>query len=452
MFTVFRRELSQLVRLASPLLAAQIFTTGMGVVDTVMSGNYHADDLAAVAVGNSIWLPIYLFLCGLMIASTSMVARYHGARQPQQIVETVQQSLWLAMLVAALAMVLLCNVEPLLRLMQAEERLISISSDYLAAVAVGAPGAALFASLRAFSEGMGRTYPFMFASLLAFLLNIPLNYALIYGRWGMPEMGGAGCGWATAFSLWVQALVVLAYTSKPARYDLVRWYTGLRWPQPARIWAIARLGVPIALAVFAEVSIFSVIALMLVPLGTLAVASHQIALSTSYLIFMLPLSLAQALTIRVGYFLGQQRQSHANAVAVTGVVASILLALISMSLLLLFRHTVVDWYTTDPEVHLLAAGLFVWMACYQLPDHIQVSCNAILRGYQDTRVPLGLVLICYWLIALPLGYGAGVAGWFGEPMAAAGFWLALLVGLTGSCLLLGGRLLWLSRQPLRPHA
>nr|WP_279537078.1 MATE family efflux transporter [Aestuariicella hydrocarbonica] len=429
-------------------MAAQLLVTGTSAVDTLMAGRYHANDLAAVAIGSGIWLPMYLLISGLLIATTSMVARYHGAGDHTSIVSTVQQSIWLALATAVPCVFLLLHTETLLVWLAVDRSFASITEGYLTAVAFGLPGAAIYSSLRSFTEGMGRTKPFMLSSFVAFLVNIPLNYGLIYGRWGLPELGGAGCGVATAVSMWLQVGVMWWFTSRPECYEGIQLFQ--RWLRPdwLKIGQIARLGLPISIAVFAEVSIFSAIALLLAPLGALVVASHQIALSVSHLIFMFPLSLSQAITIRVGYFLGRNQQPLANFVVRTGVLASGLLALTTMTLILTFRHSIVSWYTTDIEVQAVAAGLFVWMAIYQFPDQIQIASNAALRAYQDTRIPLALILLSYWGVAIPLGITLARTEWLGPPMAAQGFWVALVVGLSLTAVLLGARLYRIARRPL----
>lgn len=444
----FFAEFKYLWRLASPLLAAQLLSTGLGAVDTLMAGRYAANDLAAVAVGSGLWLPVFLLITGLLIATTSMVARFYGAGDRGAIVTTVQQSIWLSLMVAAPCMVLLFNIDFALRWLSVDEAFAGITKNYLSAVAIGLPGAAIFSSLRSFTEGMGRTKPFMISSLVAFLVNIPLNYALIYGRWGFPELGGAGCGWATTVSMWSQVLVLYWFTSRADRYEGIRLFAHFQWPNGKKIRQIARLGMPISLAVFAEVSIFSAIALLLAPLGALVVASHQIALSVSHLIFMLPLSLSQAITIRVGYFLGRKQQDLANFVVRTGVLSSGMLALSTMTVILSFRHTIVGWYTTDVELQAVAAGLFVWMAIYQFPDQIQIASNAALRAYQDTRKPLAMILLSYWGVAIPLGISLARTDWWGEPLAAEGFWIALVVGLSLTAVLLSSRLIRIARRPV----
>jgi len=444
----FFTEIKQLLRLAAPLLAAQLLSTATGVVDTIMSGHYHANDLAAVAVGNSLWLPLFLLVSGMLIATTSMVARFHGAGDKQAIVTTTQQSIWLALIAALVAAVALMNVGPVLVWLGLEPELIRITDGYLYAVAFGFPAAAIFNGLRGFTEGMGRTKPYMISSLLAFLANIPLNYALIYGVWGLPEMGGVGCGWATAMSMWMQVLVLLWFTSRPKKYAGIRLYRRWQKPQLLEMRKVFSLGFPIAIAVFAEVSIFSAIALLLAPLGALVVAGHQVALSVSHMIFMLPLSLSQAITIRVGFFLGRGEQQQANAVARTGIMGAALLSMFTMTMILCFRETIVAWFTSDVEVQLLAASVFVFMAVYQFPDHVQIAANAALRAYHDTRVPLLLILLAYWVVALPLGYILARTDWLVEPIAAQGFWIGLLVGLAITGVLLTLRLYKIASRPM----
>lgn len=445
-------EFKHLVRLAAPLLTAQLLVTGTSTVDTIMAGNYHANDLAGVAIGSSVWMPLYLFISGLLIATTSMVARFHGAEETKSIVNTVHQSVWLAMAISVVCMLVLFNADILLAWMSVEAEFAVITDGYLNAMAFGAPGAVLFGCMRAFTEGMGRTKPFMISSALAFLLNIPLNYVLIYGEWGFPELGGVGCGWATAFSMWFQVLVLGWFVSRTRKYNKVALLRGWQKPDIAKIKSIANLGLPIALAVFAEVSIFSMVALLLAPLGAVMVAGHQIALSASHLIFIFPLSLSQAVTIRVGYYLGRKQQLRANLVARTGIGAAGLMALGSLSLILTFRETVVGFYTQDATVQAVALSLFLWMAIYQFPDHIQIAANASLRAYQDSRIPLMLILLCYWGIALPLGYILAHTDWLMPAQGAQGFWMALVVGLTGTAVLLGGRLLVIARIPVKTAA
>lgn len=449
MKTSYPHELKYLIRLAMPLLAAQLLTTATGVVDTIMAGRYHSSDLAAVAIGNSFWLPLFLLITGLLIGTTSMVARYHGARQPEAIKTVVQQSVWLSLALSGLCIVVLLNAGALLDWMEVSADFAEIAQRYLVAISFGFPAIALASTMRSFTEGMGRTKPYMMGALVAFLANIPLNYGLINGVWGLPELGGEGCGWATAASMWLQALVLWLYTSKSKNYQGIQLFSRWQKPNLAEIIKISRLGFPIAFAVFAEVSIFSTIALLLAPLGAVVVAGHQIALTTSHLIFMLPLSLSQAITIRVGHFLGKGQQRLANFVVAVGISSALCLGLITATSILVMRHTIIGWYTTDAVVQAGAVALFFWMAIYQIPDHIQISANASLRAYQDSRIPMVMILFAYWGIAIPAGFILARTQWLGEPMAAEGFWIGLLLGLTVTAICLAGRLLLIANRPLK---
>lgn len=448
MKTSFVHELKHLVQLAMPLLAAHLLTTATGVVDTVMAGRYHSNDLAGVAIGNSFTLPLFLLISGLLIATTSMVARYHGAGQKEAIKTVVQQSVWLSLALSGLCILVLVNAGILLGWMEVNADFTDIAQRYLIAVAFGYPAIAVASSLRAFTEGMGLTRPYMLGALVAFFANIPLNYGLINGLWGFPELGGEGCGWATAASMWLQALILVLFTARPQYYQGISLFSNWKMPNFSEIAKVARLGFPIAFAVFAEVSIFSTIALLLAPMGAIVVAGHQIALTTSHLIFMLPLSLSQAITIRVGYFLGQGEQALANFVVRVGISSAIGLALTTSLSILAFRHLLVGWYTNDTTVEAAAVTLFFWMALYQIPDQIQIAANASLRAYQDTRVPMVMILLAYWGIALPLGFILARTTILVEPMAAEGFWIGLLVGLTATALFLSARLIRVARRPL----
>ena len=443
------RELKSLIRLATPLLVAQSLTTGTGVVDAMMSGHYSAKALAAVAVGNSLWLPLYLLIAGMLIATTTMVARFHGAKQPHNIVTAVQQSIWLALLLSLVTVLLLRNSEALLIVAGVEPDILPIADGYLTAFSWGMPAAAIFNGLRGYSEGMGRTRPYMLSSLIAFLINIPMNYALIYGAWGFPELGAVGCGWATAISFWVQVLILLGFTLSKTRFDGIDLYARWQAPLLSEISKITRLGTPIALAAFAEVTIFSLIALLVARLGTEIIAGHQIALSASHMIFMLPLALSQAVTIKVGFYLGQGNQGRANQIVAVGLFSALLLSMSTMSAILLFRETVISWYTQDATVTLIALSLFFWMAIYQLPDHLQIIGNASLRAYHDTRFPMLLILIAYWGICLPIGYYLGLTNLLSpQPLAAEGFWIGLAIGLSTACCFLLPRLWIISQRPL----
>lgn len=439
LFSRWKREAKQLFQLSLPILIGQLAITGMGVTDTIMAGNYRATDLAAIAIGQSFWLPTFIFFVGFFNATTTLIAHHHGAKNTEKISRLFLQSLIWAILFIPLGVLFLTNSDQLISLLKLEEALFVICRDYLFALAFGFPAAIIFLSIRGLSEGMGETRPIMLIQLIIFLCNIPLNYGLIYGKWGLPTMGGVGCGVATALVLWLQCLCGFILLNKhPLLKSLLVFQQTLR-PHKETLLKLWRLGLPIAFTFLAEVLLFSVIALIIVPLGAEVIAGHQIALSVSAITFMLPLSMGMAITIRIGQKLGGKQQKQANIAFIVGLSVMLATALLSMTAIFSLRALLATAYSNDPVVINIASGLLFFTAIYQIPDAIQIGMTSALRGYQDTRIPLTIVLIAYWVISVPVGWSLCFGKWGNEPYGAAGMWLGLVVGLSCAAVFQGLR-------------
>jgi len=435
-----RSELKQLLVLAVPIMIAQLSYAAMGFVDTVMSGRVSARDLAAVALGNSLWVPVFLLMTGTLLATTPKVAQRYGAQKHTEIAPLVHQALWLALLIGGLCGMALWNAEPVLILMQVEPSLIEPSMGYLRAIAWGFPAIALFHVLRCYSDGLGLTRPTMVLAVLGLLLNIPLNYIFIYGKLGLPAMGGVGCGWATSLVMLATLLGMLGWVSYAQHYRSSRLLRQFQWPQLAVIRRLLSVGLPIGISVFAEASIFAVIALLIGSMGATMVAGHQIALNFSSLVFMIPYSLGMAVTVRVGHALGAGSSRDARFAAGVGMAVALIYACISSSAMLLMREQIALIYTSNQTVIALAASLLVYAAVFQFSDAIQVTAAGALRGYQDTRITMLITLFAYWGIGLPVGYSLGLSEHFEVMSGPVGLWQGLVVGLTSAAVLLGIRL------------
>lgn len=442
-------EVRALLGLAFPIIISQVATTAMGFVDAVMAGRVGPRDLAAVALGNSIWIPVFLLMLGILLATTPKVAQRFGANSHQEIGPIVRQALWLALITGLCAAFILLAAEPLLHLMNVAPDLIEPCMGYLHGIASGMPAAGLYCVLRNFSDGLGSTRPSMVLGLCALALNIPINYVFIYGHLGVPAMGGVGCGWATAIVMWFMALGMVAWTWRGAVYQSSRVYSHFEWPQWAIIKRLLSVGLPIGIAVFAESSIFAVIALLIGSLGATVVAGHQIALNFSSLVFMIPYSLGMAITVRVGQALGRQQPREARFVAGVGMGTALVWACISASLILLLRQQIATVYTADLMVIEVATMLLMFAALYQFSDVIQVTAAGALRGYQDTRVTMILTLFAYWGIGLPVGYALGLTDWLGPANGPSGLWQGLIVGLTCAALMLSVRLTRSAKKRIR---
>ena len=289
------KEARSLLTLSLPLVIAQASQTAMGVADTVMAGRVSATDMAAVAIGTSIWLSVILFAHGLLLALTSVVTQLNGAGRHEHIAHQVQQGFWLALILSVLVMGVLYNSQFLISRMRDIDPLLAQKAiGFLHAIMWGVPGYLFFQVLRNQCEGLSRTSPGMVIGCVGLVVNIPINYVFIYGKLGVPALGGVGCGIATASVYWVMLLLMAGYV----RYaSFLRGILPQKWiiaPDWKTLKHLTELGLPIAMAMFFEVTLFAVVALLVFPLGIVAVAGHQVALNFSSLAFILPMSLSVA--------------------------------------------------------------------------------------------------------------------------------------------------------------
>ena len=441
-------EARQLLALAIPVMIAQVAQTSMGFVDTVMAGGYSATDMAAVAIGTSVWLPAILFGHGLLLAMTPVIAQLNGSGRRERIHHQVRQGFWLAGFVSILIMVVLWNAGYIIGSMHNIDPLLAEKAvGYLRALLWGAPGYLFFQVARNQCEGLAKTKPGMVIGFLGLLVNIPVNYIFIYGHFGMPELGGVGCGVATAAVYWFMFFTMINWTRRARSMRDIRNTEVQSKPDFAVLLRLSQLGLPIALALFFEVTLFAVVALLVSPLGIVDVAGHQIALNFSSLMFVLPMSLAAAVTIRVGYRLGQGSTLDAQVAARTGLGVGVSIAVFTALFTVTLREHIALLYNDNPEVITLAAQLMLLAAVYQISDSIQVIGSGILRGYKDTRSIFFITFTAYWVLGLPSGYILALTDLVVDRMGPAGFWVGFIIGLTAAAILMMLRMRFLQRQP-----
>ncbi|EOZ1360937.1 TPA: MdtK family multidrug efflux MATE transporter [Enterobacter hormaechei] len=441
-------EARQLLALAIPVIVAQVAQTAMGFVDTVMAGGYSATDMAAVAIGTSIWLPAILFGHGLLLALTPVIAQLNGSGRRDRVAHQVRQGFWLAGFVSVLIMIVLWNAGYIIRAMHnIDPALADKAVGYLRALLWGAPGYLFFQVARNQCEGLAKTKPGMVMGFIGLLVNIPVNYIFIYGHFGMPELGGVGCGVATAAVYWVMFGSMLTYIKHARSMRDIRNDTTFSTPDWSMLTRLTQLGLPIALALFFEVTLFAVVALLVSPLGIIDVAGHQIALNFSSLMFVLPMSLAAAVTIRVGFRLGQGSTLDAQTAARTGLGVGVCMAVCTALFTVLLREQIALLYNDNPEVVTLASHLMLLAAIYQISDSIQVIGSGVLRGYKDTRSIFFINFIAYWVLGLPCGYILALTDLVVDRMGPAGFWMGFIIGLTSAAIMMMLRMRFLQRQP-----
>lgn len=449
MFTSQRRnEIRILLQLGGPIMVAQLAQTAMGFVDTLMAGRYSAQDLAAVALGSSIWIPLYLACQGVLMATTPLVANQVGRNNTASTARTLHKGFAVALGLILLSLLVLRNADMILGLMDVETALEDKTIAYLDAISWGFPAFMLYQVIRSYSEGFGKTRPVMKIAILGLLANIPLNYIFIYGKLGLPEMGAEGCGWATALVMVLMLATGLLYIDRSSTFAPLQLLRKFHRPQLRPAIDFLKLGIPIGISLLIEASMFSVIGLLLADKGEQVIASHQITLSFTGLSFMIPLSIAMAITIRVGQLQGAGNGQGARFSAFTGIGMTLACAILSSTFMLSLPEFIASWYTTESALITAAASLILIAALFQFSDAIQVACAGALRGYKDTFVPLTMVFAAYWVVGLPAGILLGRTDTFVPPMGAAGFWIALVIGLTIGAILLLYRLRIIARRHL----
>jgi len=437
----FKAESRLLIKLALPILFAQLALTGLGVVDTIMSGRVGTNDLAAIGLGTNIMLPVFIFATGILLAITPIVSKANGKHDKESISLFLYQGLWLSIPLGFAALIVLMNLEWLLSLLGLNTEVYRLTQEYLFYIAFGMPGVALYQALRFFWEGLGKTLPTMWISFFALLINIPLNAIFIYGYGPVDPMGAAGCGVASAIVMWAMFFVGLAYVMKDR---VLNQYLGattnlkFNWQQGAK--PILSLGIPNSFALLFEIGMFSFITLFIASLGTAIVAAHQIAINFTSLMFMVPLSLGMALTVRVGLGYGKNNKQQVSTTILTGVIWASCLGIILGLMSYLLRIEIVSLYSFDHEVIAIASTLLIYAAMYQIFDAIQVSSAGSLRGFHDTKVTMWVTLVSYWGIGLGLGYLFTFTDFIVPSMGVEGFWLGIVLGLILASILLSLRL------------
>jgi MATE family multidrug resistance protein len=435
-----RREISSLWKLAWPVLIGQLANVGMGVADVAMTGHTSADELAAVSLGASVWGIILVTVTGIMMAVNSIVAHDVGAGALDKVPHTVRQALWTSLGVG-LVSALLANVATLVfDYLYLSEHVHHQASLFVHIISIGLLPLAAYRALYGYSTSINQTKPVMVIALLGLVFNVFVNWLLVFGNWGFPAMGGVGCAVATGLCMWLMLAAMLLWIRFAPAYRATYPFTHWEWPHWPEIRSTLRLGLPIGVTYFAEVSAFGAVSLLVARYGVVEVSAHQIALNFSSLTFMVPLSFGIALITRVGQSMGEGDAVRARFVAWVGVGMSLAFGVLSALLMVLFRHQIAAAYTSDPAVRVLCAYLLVYAALFQLSDATQVATSSAIRGYKVTRQPMQIQLLAFWGFALPLGCWLGL----GHDMAAAGFWIGLTIGLTVAAVLLSWSLKRLS--------
>lgn len=442
-----RKELGVLGRLAAPMILAQVTQMGMGVADTIMAGQVSAVDLAGVALGGNFYWPLLLLLSGTLMSLTPTISQLHGRGRQAEAGEAFRQALWVAAAGAVLMILVLHNVEPVYHLVGVDPRAIPVAVAYLQAVSFGVVPLLGYFCLRFLCEGMSWTLPAMWIAGGALALKIPLNYLFIYGAFGIEGMGGVGCGWASAIVITGQMLVMVVVVSR-SRIRVTGAMSRFSRPDLRAIGRLVKLGLPIGITNFMEIGMFAIVTLLIGRLGAEAVAAHMIAANVGGMMFMVPMALGMAVSIRVGFNVGTGDLPAARRSGWVAIGLSLGFAALAAVFVYGLRGSIAGLYSSDPVVLMLAVDLLLFVAVFQLFDDSQVTALGALRGFKDTRATMWIAMLSYWGVGLPVGVALGF-GWIslGGLDGVRGFWTGLVAGLGVAAIVLTLRFRWLSGRP-----
>lgn len=446
---LIRRECRATLKLAIPLMAGQLSQMLLGLADTLMIGRVGTIELAAVAFANSILHLPLMFGIGLVMAVSVRVSQARGAQNPAGARSALRNGLYLSLGLGALIILGSAGLLPLLDQFRQDPGVIAVVPDYFMLLAASMGPALMAMAIKNHADAMSRPWPALWIMFGGVILNIGLNALLIFGQWGLPAMGLEGAGLATLLARITTLVALLAWCLHTAP-DYREWLPQrwLRGPEWSTLQDLLKIGTPTGLHLLAEVGAFVLATLMVGALGAVALASHQIAISMAAFVFMVPMGLGMALTVRVGEAWGAQRHSELPGIFLTGWGLMALFASSSVLALTLFNREIAALFTTESAVLDLAAGLLLIAGIFHFSDALQIVSTSLLRGLDDVRVPAAMVFGVYWLIALPLG-GLLTFGWgWGAP----GIWWGLTLGLTLAGVALSWRAFQKGMLPIRPQA
>lgn len=437
-----RDKLRRLLSVMLPIICTQIAIMGMNFFDASMSGQAGDVDLAGAAIGGNIWMPIQTGISGILMAAMPLVANLLGAGEKEKITVVVRHGLVLALGFALLVLGSgIAFLPHFLQGMGLAPEVYHVALWYLAGLGLGVVPFFMITPLRSLVDTLGYTHLTMRIYLLALPINACLNYVLIFGKLGLPRLGGVGAGVASGLTFWL-LLAIFAWVV--SRLEPFKSYHIFGFVRPVYSWLkeYLRIGVPMGISIFMETSIFGVVALFIAKFGTETIAAHQAALNFSSLIYMLPLSFSLALTIVVGVEYGAKNYQGARDYVTIGLQTSLGIAGFYMLAEYFLREQIAFIYTNNVEVVALVKVFLLYAIGWQAGDAIAAPIQGILRGYKDVNATFWASMLAYWGICLPLGlfldYKVG--------NGAFAYWQSLDCGVISSATLLSIRLIWLQRR------
>jgi MATE family multidrug resistance protein len=405
------------------VVTVQVGAMTMGVVDTLMVGRVSAQAIAAVAMGNLYFFGAAVFGMGLLLALDPVVAQAVGAKDEAGVARGVQRGLVLAGVLGVVAAVLLLPAGPVLRALRQPPDVVPLAAAYARICAIGVLPFYVFIVLRQSLQAMHRVAPIVWVIVITNVANAALNWVFIFGHFGFPAGGAVGSAWATQVGRWLMPVLLYAFARRELRPSLAPWRPETRDRAPLR--RMVALGAPIGVQHQLEYGVFAVAGLIMGWIGTVAMAGHQVALNFASLTFMVPLGVSGAAAVLVGNAVGRGDSAEARNAAAAGLLCGVAFMALTACLMLAVPGTLARIYTSDAAVAAVAMTLLPIAGVFQVFDGMQVVSIGILRGVGDTRTPMLVNILGFWLVGLPVSWLLGLRLGFGPP----GVWWGLTMGL-----------------------
>ncbi|MHC0037017.1 MATE family efflux transporter [Pseudoneobacillus sp. C159] len=445
-FTLMEK-IKLLLILLIPILITQLGMFSMVFFNILMSGKYDASDLAGVGVGSAIWNPVFTGLSGILLAVSPIAAQRFGEKKHKEVSEVLSHGVYLAFGIALIVILVgAFLLNPILSVMNLAPSVAETAHDYLVGLSFGIIPLFVFNVLRSFIYALGKTRVVMFILLSSLPVNFFFNYVLIFGKFGFPELGGSGAGYATSITYWLIAgmTAFIIKTKEPfSAYVGISYFKRFSFKEALEI---LKIGVPMGLSIFFETSMFAVVTILISKFDITTIAAYQTALNIVAFLYMIPLSISLAQTVLVGYEVGAGRYKDAKAYSWLGIYLSIIIAVVAGVFVVLFRYGIAGFYSNDSAVISLVGTFLIYALFFMISDAIQATALAALRGYKDVNIAFVMTLIAYWLICLPVGYL--LAHFTG--LGAAGYWIGLTAGLLAAGICLSLRLIYIQKRKFNP--
>lgn len=448
----FWSEMKKTSALAGPVIGSQLGQMSMGFVDTVMVGRLGPQELAGVALGNTLFFFLSIVSMGVIMAVAPIVSQAHGAGDDPTIERSVRQGFLVAILLTIVPFLIIWNIAPFLRAIGQNPDVVVLTQGYLRAIVFGFLPFLWIGVLRGFIEGISRPFAVTLTTFMGLGMNVLANYVLMYGKWGFPEMGLTGTGWASTFVFWFIFLSLALYTRLFKEFRKYRLFSGFGRFDRAYFREIMRIGWPISVTHGMESGLFAMTALMIGTIGTAELAAHQIAIQCAAYTFMVPMGIGIAASVRVGQAIGRQDIVGAQRAGYVAMLLAVGFMFLAALLFWVIPEKIIGLYINvnlaeNLEVVRHAIVLLGIAAVFQVFDGVQVAASGALRGMKDTRVPMVIGFLSYWVIGLVFGLTLTfVLGW-----GAPGLWWGLVVGLGTAAILLSLRFLKITRRMVGGH-